>query len=166
MFASFYGNLTVCIIQAADADSDGTFQRFLHIFAPLHSADTATLQIIFPTDIEQIIGRFQPVHIEMEQGHSPLQIFIDDGISWAGHRLMDAKSPCKATGKGCLSRPKITVIGNDITGTQSACQLFAQSLCFLRPMGQILHHIPLFKIFSYFITQWTFLQSIFVFTSP
>ena len=52
--------------------------------------------MVLPADVPQILGRAEPIHIEMEQGQSAAQIFVNNGIGGAGYGIPIAQPPAHA----------------------------------------------------------------------
>ena len=71
------------------------------------------VQIVLPADVPQILGRAEPVHIEMEQGQSAAQIFVNNGIGGAGDGIPIAQPPGQSPGEGGFPRTQIPPVGND-----------------------------------------------------
>lgn len=97
-----------------DRDADRAGKRFFHILAPLHGADAAAREIIFPADVEEVVGGIQTVHVKVEQRHPAAEIFVDDGIRRAGDLFGHAEPRGKAARKRGLARAKVAIVGNDV----------------------------------------------------
>ena len=64
----FYGDPPAVVAGFFYRDPNGPIQGVRHVFAPLHGAHAAPLQIVLPADVKEVLGGSEPVHIEMEQG--------------------------------------------------------------------------------------------------
>ncbi len=54
---SFYGDAPAGVPLPGDADPDGVLRQGVgHVFTPFHGAHAAPGQVIFPADVEQVVG--------------------------------------------------------------------------------------------------------------
>ena len=58
-------------------------QRSGDALAPFHGADAASIEVILPADVEELVLVSQAVHIKVEE-REPSLVLVDDGEGGAG----------------------------------------------------------------------------------
>ena len=106
------------------------------MFAPLHGADAAPVQVVLPADVEQGVGVRQAVHVEMEQGNTAL-VLIDDGEGGAGDPAAAAQAPGEAPGECGLAHAQSAGVRHHGTGGQHGGKTGAQILRLRHAVGNI-----------------------------
>lgn len=105
---SFHINLPPVLVcwAAAQADINGIGRKGIgDVFAPLHGAYAAAIEIIVPADVIKSVAAAQAVYVKVEQGDAP-RIFVDQRKSGAGDALRAAQAAASPRVNAVLPIPR------------------------------------------------------------
>ena len=114
-------------------------QGLCYLLTPLHSAHAAPVQIVLPTNIEELLRASQPVHVKVKQGESAALILVDNGEGRACDPADISQPPGKPSGKGGFAHAKPAAVCDHSAGGERPGKTRTQGLCLRFIVGEIVH---------------------------